>query len=151
MTYSYTEGLIPLSQVLSVDALNTVYSFWEPASLAQTDTTVVNGYKSIYTIDITGTLDAATETVTLTVEIKNPCVDSDYNNVLVPVDYSVTYSVMKDPMDIVYSDSFFVTLAEICGGIDFTVTSGTSTEITDDPLKNTLSVYATDLTLMGTS
>ena len=108
-------------------------------------------FATTYTIQITGTSDAATMTIPLLIEIANPCVDPDYNNVLVPVDYSVIFNVMKDPLDIVYSDSYFVILASICGGIDFGVVSGTSTEIVDDPLATTLTVYTEDFSLVGTS
>ena len=92
---TYTHSLSEASSVVSLfDPALKKFEFFEASDLTQT-LTVSPFYKDI-TVSLIGSAGVVTATTaqkTFTLRVKNPCVDSAYNSIGVPTDFSNDYTI----------------------------------------------------------
>lgn len=114
-------------------------------------TKLTSTFEFDYTVAISGASGGLTTTENFTLEVWNPCVDSAFNQILVPADYTITHEVSEATQVIGdYTEDVSVTLSSLCGStVNYSVS--TTTEVTEDAVLPVLSIYANDVTLVGTS
>ena len=101
MTYTGTE---PASLVTFSDTALT-YSFYEATDLTLASLTGPN-YMQSYALQVDGRTSFAAASVTVTLEVKNPCVDPAYNTISTPADFTVSHQVFTEALVVDYSSGF---------------------------------------------